>query len=170
MVKKQSSPPVSTLAASSLKAATDILKGLNAANTLATVNEVKISLQEKIFDAREALSAAQDSEAVSLQRIDGLEKEIVRLKNWEAEKQHYELKAVDSGAFVYIKKPGMEAGQPAHWLCANCYQNGRPSILQGHGRAATTGFDSRLEVWGCPHCKSTVRLPGRAWPSALSRI
>ena len=48
---------------SSLKAASDILKGLNAANTQAAINDVKLVLQPHIIDAQQALAAANEAQA-----------------------------------------------------------------------------------------------------------
>jgi hypothetical protein len=77
---------------SSLNAISDIVKGLNAANTQAAINEVKIGLQDHILKAQQALFVAQQAQATASQRIGELEQEIVRLKDWESEKQRYELK------------------------------------------------------------------------------
>jgi len=135
---------------------------LNAANTLATVNEVKIALQEKIADAREALSAAQEAQAASLKRIDELEQEIVRLKDWEADKQRYELKALDTGAFAYKPKPGMENGEPPHWACANCYKERKViSILQEQGHVPN---DGDRKSWHCANCRASIRLVWKITP------
>src|SRR4051794_7437181 len=105
---------------SSLKAATDILKGLNSANTQAAINDVKLALQEKIFDAREALAAAQEAQAATLQKVSALEAEIARLKAWNTEKEDYELKTIGSaGSVALMLKPDKRGSKPPHALCAN---------------------------------------------------
>jgi hypothetical protein len=154
---------------SSLKAATDILKGLNAASTQAAINEVKIGLQEKIFDAREALSAAQEAQAACLKKVRELEAQIVQLKDWEGEKQRYHLQAIDSGVVAYMPKPGMENGEPPHWLCANCFSRGQKSYLQFKGQDRTpTGSRGDHSTYGCDTCKAAVKVvytrkPSVAW-------
>ena len=139
---------------SSLKAAADIVKGLNAASTQAAINEVKIGLQGHIIEAREALSAAQETQTASLQRIRELEQEIVQLKNWESDKQRYQLGAIGGGATAYMLKPGMENGEPPHWLCANCYSAGKKSFLQPKGRF------QRDYVFKCSACDCTMLAHG----------
>ncbi|MEZ0170772.1 hypothetical protein [Microvirga sp. TS319] len=148
-----------TAGLSSLKAATDIVKGLNAANTLAAINEVKLDLQERIFEAREALAAAQDAQTVALQRIRDLEQEVMQLKDWESEKQRYELKPIDRGSFAYMLKPGMESGEPPHWLCANCFSRRQKSFLQFKGQDTTPrGGRGEYSTYACDNCKGTVKV------------
>lgn len=117
----------------SLKAAFDITKGLNAADTQARVNEVKIELQQLILDAQQALSAASDAQAASARRIAELEQEIVRLKDWSREKERYELVNMRGGSVAYAQKTGVQDRQAPHWLCANCFEQGRKSFMQKQG-------------------------------------
>lgn len=157
---------------SSLKAAMDILKGLNAANTVATINEVKISLQERVMEAREALTAAHETQAVSLQRIRQLEQEIMELKDWEREKQRYQLQAIDRGVFAYMPKSGMENGEPPHWLCPNCFGKRHKSFLQFKGQDTRLGGGrGDHSTYGCDGCKSTVKVfytrnPSTPWSAS----
>jgi hypothetical protein len=134
---------------SSLKAATDIVKGLNAANTQAAINDVKLALQANIFEAREALAAAQETQTAALQRIRELEQQIMQLKNWEREKERYHLTEVKSGRLAYAPKPDMQGGEPNHYLCANCFDRGEKSHLQ-RTLAAKGGHVLMLS---CPRCK-----------------
>lgn len=163
---------------SSLKAASDILKGLNAANTIVAINEVKIELQERVMEAREALSAAHEAQTTTLQRIRELEQEIMQLKDWEAEKRRYQLNAIDRGAFAYMLKAGMENGEPPHWLCANCFGKRHKSFLQFKGqdaRSPVPGSNSRGDHsnYGCDTCKGAVKVyytrnPSTPWSPSSS--
>ena len=144
---------------SSLKTATDIVKGLNAANTQAAINDVKIALQERIFEAREALASVQEAQATALKRISELEQEIVQLKDWESEKQRYQLTAIDSGAFAYMPKPSMENSEPPHWLCANCFNRRQKSFLQFKGQdIRASGSRGDESTYGCDTCKASVKV------------
>lgn len=140
---------------SSLKAASDIIKGLNAANTQAAINDVKISLQERIFEARDALSAAQDAQSVSLQRIRDLEKEVATLKAWDADKERYKLTELRPGVVCCALKEGMEKGEPSHRLCASCYNGGHKSFL-----ADETWHPGRAHVLVCHDCGAYLYLSG----------
>jgi hypothetical protein len=135
---------------SSLKAAADIVKGLNVISTKAMVNEVKITLQEHIINAQEALIAASEAQAATANRIRDLEQQIVKFENWEREKQRYQLAKLQYG-FAYALKETMRDGEPSHYICEPCYQNGKKSILQD-STSAMLGEHSLT----CPRCKLTV--------------
>ena len=118
----------------SAKAAFQIAEGISSLKTEAAVNTAVIDLQRHVVDAQRGLSA-------SLETIDELEKEIVRLKDWAAEKQNYELAVTGQGSLAYKLKEGVEPPQPAHWICPQCYEDGKKSILKHEtlpvGRAET---------------------------------
>ncbi len=137
---------------SSLKAATDIVKGLNAAKTDAAINSVKIELQTLILDAHHGLFAAQDAQAASGRRITELEQEIVRLKDWSAEKERYQLINMRQGSVAYAQKPTVENRQVPHWLCANCFEHGRKSFMQKQGEIGPSA------IYKCGSCSSTMNV------------
>jgi hypothetical protein len=82
-----------------------------------------------------------------------LEKEVVRLKAWGAEKERYQFAEVGTGAFAYTLKPTMANGEPFHMLCANCHAICSP----GHTRIA-----KGRRVHRCNRCKSEYELRGTA--------
>jgi hypothetical protein len=136
---------------SGLKTAYDIAKGLNATVTKVQINEIKIALQQHIMDAREALDVARETEAASARRIADLEQQIVRLKDWEAQKQRYQLTEISNGVFAHMLKSAVETGEPRHCLCTNCFQHGKPSTLQAE---QSYGVDTL----SCPLCKTAVKV------------
>jgi hypothetical protein len=134
----------------SLKAAYDIAKGLDGAKTQAAINDVKIPLQQHILDAQQALAGANEAQTASADRIRELEQEIVRIKDWSADKENYELADTGQGSLAYRLKEGVKSPQPSHWICPQCYEDGKKSILKHEtlpvGRAETLvchrcGFD-----------------------------
>jgi Zn finger protein HypA/HybF involved in hydrogenase expression len=131
---------------SALKTAFDIAKGLKDIDNAARRNAAVIELQEKIL-------SAQQTQSTLAEHVGELEKEVARLKAWDAEKQRYELKDVSPDVFAYTPKAGMENGEPFHMLCANCYQRGEKSILQ-----ATQELRMRRRVHNCPHCKAEYEM------------
>ena len=143
----------------SLKAAKDIIQGLNAANTQASVNDVKIALGQHVLDAHIALAAANDAQSAAARRIADLEQEIVRLKDWSAEKQNYELQAIGAGATAYVEKRSVQSGQAPHWLCANCYDSGQKAILQPR-----QSIDH--DAYRCPKCSADIKVTRHATPES----
>jgi hypothetical protein len=148
-----------------LKAAVDIVKGLNAAHTAAQLQEIQITLQRHILDGQRSLSEAGEREATVAKAIKSLEQEIVRLKDWEADKQRYQLADTGQGSLAYRPKEGMENGEPQHWICPNCYQTGQKSILK-HEHLAV----GRTQTLVCHPCGFDIVTQGlRHAPPTLSR-
>lgn len=88
-------------------------------------NAAVIDLQEKIL-------SAQQSQSTLIETVSELERAIVEMKRWQAEKPRYELKAIGPGIFAFALKQSMSNGEPPHYICANCCEAGRKSYLQQH--------------------------------------
>jgi hypothetical protein len=122
-----------------LKTAFDIAKGLKDIDDAARRNAAVIELQEKIL-------SAQQSQSSLIETVSNLEKEVSRLKAWDADKQRYELKALAMGVVAYALKPSMSNGEPDHYLCANCFAAGKKSYLQQHIRGQ---YYDQFKCRGC---------------------
>lgn len=130
---------------SAFKAAMDITKGLKDIDDRTRLNEAVIELQEKIL-------GAQAAQALLIQQVSELEKEVAGLKAWDTDKQRYELKDLGRGFFAFIPKQGVENGEPPHAICANCYQKGFKSFLQSSGHPMIHD-----RSWDCPACKTKIK-------------
>jgi hypothetical protein len=142
-------------ALSSLKAAKDIAEAMVSLRDTAAFQTKLIEFQGKLIDANNAAFSAQEERTALLERIRDLEKQVADLKAWRTEKQQYELKDIYEGiSFAYVLKPHAQDTERPHWLCANCYNNGKKSILQrGQKKMDPAG---RLPGWDCPSCKTTI--------------
>ena len=154
-------------AISSVQAASGILQGLNAASKGAAINDVKLTLGEKLLNTQSALSGALAAQTEATEKIRELEQEIVKLKDWSAERKRYEPVDVLVGTIAYMLKVGMEGGEPAHWLCANCVQQGRKSFLAYKDTKARKDNPHRLADWTCNSCNATVRVKSDLSPKAM---
>lgn len=148
-----------------LKTALDIVKGLKSTADAVAINDAKIGLQGAIIDAQQGLMTAQEAQSAHLARIDKLEQDIVRLKNWAAEQKRYELSAIGGAAFAYILKDGMENGEPPHWLCQTCFQSGHKHILQFVKTVQTNGGRGTKSEWKCNSCSAVIHAGRSATPS-----
>jgi hypothetical protein len=155
-------------ALTALKTSKDILQAMVGLHGAAAFNEKRLELQSKIMDAQSSVFLVNEERSALLKTVSDLEKQIADMKTWEGEKQRYVLKAVDSGAFVYPLKAGMENGEPPHWLCANCYENGKKSILQAAGPPATSGPEGMKIAWKCVVCSSVARVGFRTSPQSFA--
>jgi hypothetical protein len=82
---------------SALKTAFDLAKGLKDINDAALRNAAVIELQEKILSAQQTQSALAE-------QVGELEKEVARLKDWEAEKKRYQLTELGPGIVAFSIK------------------------------------------------------------------
>ena len=116
------------------KVALDIAKGMRSLKGEAAVNSAVIEIQRNVLEAQQGLSA-------SLKRIEELQSEIARLKDWSADKTRYELVDTGQGSLAYQLKDGAQPAEPSHYICPQCYQESQKSILKHEtlpvGRAHT---------------------------------
>jgi hypothetical protein len=144
-----------------LKAAIDIGKGIQALNTSTEVKQKTGELLDAVLDARFKLMDAADAQSALLDEIKQLKQQIAGFEDWNSEKERYQLKAIDSGAFAVMHKPGMENGEPPIWLCQTCFEKRHKSPLQfvardrGSGAAGGRGTHAR---WHCNLCKSEITV------------
>ena len=137
-----------------LKIAANIAVGLSKIHTSAEVDAKAIELQRIILNLLGDAVSAQAQQSAMVHRIGDLEEEIRRIKAWEETKQRYELYEPTVGTFVYVLKVQGIDTEPTHWICTNCYDDGRRSILQlnrvGH----------EVNHYICPSCKSDIMSVG----------
>lgn len=140
---------------SGLKTAADIAKGLMELKSISDVQGKVIELQSAILSAQSSALSANADQAAMAEQIRVLEAEIASVKAWETQKQRYKLVSPWQGAVVYSLKQSMANGEPAHWICTRCYEDGRKSILN----PIKTKDNWFLLV--CPVCDSQSQSPWR---------
>lgn len=142
-------------AVSSLKTAGDIAKGFLQLKSLAELQGRVIELQSAILSAQTNALAAQSDQFAMLEEMRALKAEIAQVKAWEAYKQRYQLVSPFQGTAVYALRKSMSDGEPPHYICTNCYENGKRSILQ----CKETRTGDYLAVFACPNpaCKAEVK-------------
>ena len=136
-----------------LKTAFDIAKEAKDLTDTTAMRSKIIEMQSLIMDAQASAIDAREGHATQVERIRQLEEEVADLKAWGREKSRYEMKRPWAGATVYALKESESAGEPQHWLCANCYTQGKKSFLNTVGSVGTD------YMWKCPNC--TVSFPLR---------
>ena len=128
-----------------LKVAFDLVKGLKDINDATIRNATLMELQGRILEA-------QQEQSTLLQHLTELKDELKGLRDWEAEKQRYQLKELPPGILVYALKEQFMAEEPSHSLCPTCYQKGKKSLL--HSNEPGNGIH-RLT---CYECKTQLRV------------
>src|SRR5262245_32298267 len=116
--------------ASSLKAAGDIAKAMVDLRDASIFQAKLIDLQREIMSAQGSALTANTDQLAMLERIRDLEKKVAGFEAWDREKNRYQLTDFGSGTFAYALKSEARDGEPMHYICATCYQQGHKSILQ----------------------------------------
>jgi hypothetical protein len=132
---------------SAFKAMFDLAKGLKDIDDAARRNAAAIELQEQIL-------AAQSAQTLAVERIRELEKQVADFETWDTEKKRYELKNVGHSCFARMLKPEARGGEPPHFVCANCYDQRRISVIQ----RSKPKPEARIDFF-CPNCGTIIR-PG----------
>jgi len=111
------------------------------------VNEVAIQLQGIVLDLQSEMMIIQSDYQNILRSREELEKKLVEQESWDKERARYVLKNVGAGVFVRALNATAIPSEPAHWLCANCYDEKKKSIMQG----------CAVNTYRCPRCKVEIR-------------
>lgn len=117
-------------ALSSLSTALNIGKSLIEIRDSTKFQEAFIKFNNAIIDAQSKIISSQEHQSFLTTKIDELEKECMRLKNWESEREKYTRKEIAVGVFAYIENNFIGDLQSAHKYCCNCFDNYKKSTLQ----------------------------------------
>jgi hypothetical protein len=136
----------------SFKVMMDIAKGIKDLSDASARYSAVIELQEKIL-------SAQAAQTELIQEVGRLEGEVASLKDWDTERQRYELKDIGQGCIAYALKEEMQSPEPEHYLCANCYAQRKKRFLQ-----RLTKHVGRATAYVCHECRSELYVEGHPWP------
>jgi hypothetical protein len=128
-----------------IEAALDMAQGLQDINDSAARKAAVADLTGKI-------RAAQQAQSALIQQVRELEKEVTRLKDWEADKKRYELVEIAPGIVALAIKETMRNGEPFHCICADCAAKGRKSYLESTARG------DFYDVYKCNGCGSVLEI------------
>lgn len=134
-------------AVTSAKTALDIAK---AAHGLSNYNELVTAVSEvnaKLVEATVVTLASLEKQAALTSEIAELKEKLREAEDWEGQMKRYKLHTFPTGALAYALQPGMEEGQPMHYLCTACVDKKKKTTLQPDGRALH-----------CPECKTTIYI------------
>jgi hypothetical protein len=116
-----------------------------------------IELQSVVLETLEKAIEAREEQSEQSERIRALEAEVASLKNWDAEKQKYELKKSGEGSVSYMLKKEHRGSEPPHWLCPNCFSKGQKSFLAASGAQRGRGWTYKCS--GCTSEASCYHMP-----------
>ena len=117
-------------AMASLNTASQVISSLIGLRDFAKHATQLNELHSNIIKANSIIISEQQAHLALTAKIEELEKECMRLKNWSADKERYARKQVAYGVFAYLENESMERLEESHKLCCNCFDNTIQSTLQ----------------------------------------
>ena len=145
-------PSSITLILGSLKSAVDISKSMLQLKAKTDIQASVIELNSKLIEAQQGMFALNEQYTEALNKIRDLQSEIEKFNKWEEEKVRYTLISPwpRHPVLVYHLRKSHSNGENPHWLCPNCYQNNRKSILN------TDKKKGEFVNLCCPACKARI--------------
>jgi hypothetical protein len=119
-------------------------------------NAQLIQFQTALIGLNSLLASVQQENATLAAQKRDAEEELKRVKHWESEKQRYKLAAPFAGCMVYALQKSTSDGETPHYLCASCFKQGKPSILQGVEGGPKKEGGRLFGHYLCPICKSAA--------------
>jgi hypothetical protein len=117
-------------ALSSLGAASTIAKTMLELRDFQHLNNKVIELQQIIISAQKQVLSGQGEQTALAAKVNELEKECARLKDWSSEQKRYTCREIGEGVFAYLANDSAGNLQSAHKLCCNCFDSNIKSTLQ----------------------------------------
>lgn len=149
-------------AMASLNAASTLISSLVGLRDFAKYATQLNELHGHIIKANTTIISEQQAHLALTMKIQELEKECMRLKDWSAEKERYSRKQVSEGVFAYLENESMTQLQETHKFCCNCFDKGLKSTLQQKQVADRGWFYHLICPNGCPPLIFSSYLDQRA--------
>lgn len=89
-----------------------------------------IDLANMVIALQDAVSAHQNTVSLLETEIRDLKEKVAHLENNSHDLGKYRLKEIATGVLVYWREIDVDSTEPSHYLCANCFTQGKKSILQ----------------------------------------
>ena len=116
--------------------------------------ELKTALSEILdagLKAKESIFALQ-GEVEALEKANlALEKENARLRKFQVDREHFELRSIAPNSFAYVQKGQSGQDQAPPYFCAACFDKSERSLLQ------LSEHDFNSDVLQCPACNARIR-------------
>lgn len=146
-------------ALSSLNSIKQVLGALVSARDRALVDGKIDEVTAQLREASAQALASQKEQAALLKRVLELEREVVRLRERNHEREKYSLQEVYPSAFAYVRQATDGEQHHPHWLCQHCFEKGQNFVLQSRQG------DRSWRVWFCPECKTEFKTNPLVSPS-----
>lgn len=141
----------------SVQAVRDIASSMVGMKTAAEVNAKAIELQGVILSLHGDIANAIAAQAQLAQENQQLKNQLAEIEDFRSDATNYKIVELLPGIFVYGRKEPIGHTELPHYLCTNCYQSRKKSILQ---MVMTGGW---LHI-NCPCCATSLHTQSRRPP------
>lgn len=133
----------------------DLLKTISEARDQAIVDNSVSQLREKIIELQLLNSQLSELYHSERQRAIELAEKNSKIEMFATKAVNYMLHKTPAGSMVYRTKPTIEGEVGHHYLCAQCFENQKISILQPKPNF-TTIANCNFICTVCPTCSSEI--------------
>ena len=151
------------MAINGIKAAASLSKELLALKIRGDIKGKVSEIDAELVSALQHATTAYSSQMELTKRVHDLEEEVMRLEDWNVNKQDYELKSIGGTSFAYMMKESAKTSEPKHWLCQPCFDSSKKSVLQGKERPAK----GRGKFWACNSCGTDILVMEGVMPEDI---
>lgn len=146
-------------AVSGLSKLTSLIRNVRGDVKNSEISEAVDAVRDDLNSARERVTLLITENLSMQQKIATLTEENMKLnqaaerhKAFDVDAEKYELVSVGDHTTLYAPKASGNDGEPAHYLCVQCYGDRQKSILQMKHK--DFGFD----ILACSRCKAEYRV------------
>jgi len=128
-------------------AAVDIRDSIKQAEaTNASLSEIS-DLIGKVISLQIAISESNAAHETITREKRDLEEKLLTAQNQKADFERYALQEIAPGVLAYALVEAHQNGEPPHWICSRCRNEGKKSILQ---------LDKSKSAYSmtCPNCET----------------
>nr|WP_306267621.1 hypothetical protein [Pararhizobium sp. IMCC3301] len=140
------------LAITSIKATTEAVKAVIGLRDKAKIDAALQDINAKLLATQGIMLTAYEERRALLAQVEELEKARMQVENWKREAARYQLKQIPPTVLVYALKKPVQGGEPEHYICPNCYNDRKKSLL--HRKPSASGG----EIIKCDNCSYEQRI------------
>jgi len=133
---------------SSIKTAIDITKIIGDTVKDNFLKSKTRELTQSIIDAQSHILTMQAEHQKMLQSNHEIAQKLIELESWEKEKAKYKLIEISKRVVVYAFDSSQDPTIPSHYICKNCYNDKKASILD------PVYIHNEGSRYSCPRCKT----------------
>lgn len=124
----------------SIKTALELNNLLQTTKIDADVKKKSSELTNIIISLQQTISLAHAKNHEITEINNKLRSQIMKMSNWQKEAKRCEFHELSPGVLVFKLKKDHHNSEPLHYLCPNCHQDERKSILQKKTESSVTMY------------------------------